>query len=124
MLGASTGGTRVVTDWGWLPPSAQIGTTGVSVQPRLYVALGISGAVQHVAGLGQPDHVVAVNTDPSCPMMAMADLAVVADAPRVLDALARRLRAVTRASAGAAPGGAPGPDDVAEPLVPASEAPS
>jgi electron transfer flavoprotein alpha subunit len=90
-LGASTGGTRVVTDWGWLPPSAQIGTTGVSVQPRLYLALGISGAVQHVAGLGQPDHVISVNTDPSCPMMAMADLAVVADAPAVLAALAARL---------------------------------
>jgi electron transfer flavoprotein alpha subunit len=57
----------------------------------LYIAWGISGAVQHVASLGQPDHVVSVNTDPSCPMMAMADHALVADAPRVHEALARLL---------------------------------
>lgn len=92
-LGAVAGATRVATDAGWAPPSAQIGTTGVSVDPRLYVALGVSGAVQHVAGLGRPRHVVAVNLDRSCPMMTMADLAVVADAPAVLAELARRLGA-------------------------------
>jgi electron transfer flavoprotein alpha subunit len=92
-LGASMGGTRVVTDRGWIEHARQIGTTGVAVSPRLYLAFGISGAVQHTAGLGTPDHVVAVNTDEHCPMMAMADLAVVADANAVLDALARRLGA-------------------------------
>lgn len=90
-LGAATGATRVVTDWGWAPERAQIGTTGVSVNPQLYVAFGISGAVQHVTGLGRPDHVIAVNTDGSCPMMALADLAVVADAPAVIAELASRL---------------------------------
>jgi electron transfer flavoprotein alpha subunit len=90
-LGASMGATRVVTDAGWVGHERQIGTTGVVVDPRLYLAFGISGAVQHTAGLGHPDHVVSVNVDPHCPMMAMADLAVVADAPAVLDALARRL---------------------------------
>jgi electron transfer flavoprotein alpha subunit len=90
-LGAALGATRVVTDRGWVPHERQIGTTGVAVDPRLYVAIGISGAVQHTAGLGRPDHVVAVNTDPSCPMMAMADLAVVADGPAVLEGLARLL---------------------------------
>jgi electron transfer flavoprotein alpha subunit len=90
-LGAALGATRVVTDRGWVAHERQIGTTGVAVDPRLYVAIGISGAVQHTAGLGRPDHVVAVNTDPSCPMMAMADLAVVADGPAVLDELARLL---------------------------------
>lgn len=90
-LGATPGATRVATDAGWMPARAQIGTTGVSVAPRLYVAIGISGAIQHVAGLGRPDHVVAVNVDPSCPMMAMADLALVSDGPAVLAELAARL---------------------------------
>lgn len=90
-LGASVGATRVVTDAGLLPHERQIGTTGVSVHPRLYVAFGISGAAQHTGGIGDPEHLVAVNLDPSCPMMAMADLALVADARATLEALARRL---------------------------------
>lgn len=90
-LGASMGGTRVVADWGWIPFERQIGSTGVSVAPRVYLAFGISGAVQHTAGLGLPGHVIAVNLDGSCPMMTMADLAIVADAPATLEALAVRL---------------------------------
>lgn len=90
-LGASYGATRVVTDLGWAPFDRQIGTTGVVVQPSVYVAVGISGAVQHVSGIGQPEVVVAVNTDASCPMMAMADLAVVTDAAAFTRALAERL---------------------------------
>lgn len=92
-LGASVGGTRVVTDAGWLPFERQIGTTGIAVSPRLYLAFGISGAVQHTTGLGAPEHILSVNVDASCPMMTMADVAVVADAPAVLDELAARLRA-------------------------------
>jgi electron transfer flavoprotein alpha subunit len=98
-LGASAGATRVVTDAGWMSYERQIGTTGVSVDPELYIAFGISGAAQHVGGLGAPDHVVSVNTDPSCPMTAMADLGIVADAPAVLAELAKRL-GVTGPSAG------------------------
>jgi len=90
-LGASAGATRVVTDAGWMSYDRQIGTTGVSVNPELYIAFGISGAAQHIGGLGTPDHVVSVNTDPSCPMTAMADLGIVADAPAVLRELAKRL---------------------------------
>jgi electron transfer flavoprotein alpha subunit len=90
-LGASAGATRVVTDAGWMGYDRQIGTTGVAVTPGLYIAFGISGAAQHVGGLGTPDHVVSVNTDPSCPMTAMADLGIVADAPAVLAGLADRL---------------------------------
>jgi electron transfer flavoprotein alpha subunit len=92
-LGASMGATRVITDRGWVGHERQIGTTGVVVDPDLYLAFGISGAVQHTAGLGTPAHVVSVNTDPHCPMMQMADLAVVADANAVLDELHRRLGA-------------------------------
>ncbi len=90
-LGASMGATRVVTDAGWVGHERQIGTTGVVVDPRLYVAFGISGAVQHTSGLGDPQHMVSVNLDPHCPMMALADLAVVADASAVLRALAGQL---------------------------------
>jgi electron transfer flavoprotein alpha subunit len=90
-LGASLGATRVVTDRGWVGHERQIGTTGVVVDPRLYVAFGISGAVQHTSGLGQPDHIISVNTDPSCPMMQLADLAVVSDANAVLAELVARL---------------------------------
>jgi electron transfer flavoprotein alpha subunit len=86
-LGASMGATRVVTDKGWVAHERQIGTTGIVVDPRLYLAFGISGAVQHTSGLGTPDHIVSVNTDATCPMMQLADLAIVADANAVLDAL-------------------------------------
>ncbi|MEV4729213.1 mycofactocin-associated electron transfer flavoprotein alpha subunit [Saccharopolyspora sp. NPDC049426] len=91
-LGASAGATRVITDAGWAGHDRQIGTTGVVVDPELYVALGISGAAQHTGGLGRPEHVVSINTDPSCPMTAMADLGIIADAPEVLRELDRRRR--------------------------------
>jgi len=90
-LQASVGATRVVTDRGWIGHERQIGTTGVVVDPRLYVAFGISGAVQHTSGLGRPDHIISVNTDAHCPMMQLADVAVVADANAVLDALLEQL---------------------------------
>ena len=92
-LKASLGATRAATDVGWVDPRRFIGVTGTSANPRLYIALGISGAVQHVNGIGRPDHIISVNTDPGCPMMAVADLAVVADAPSVVDELAQRLGA-------------------------------
>ncbi|MFM2183638.1 MAG: hypothetical protein RJB61_1932 [Actinomycetota bacterium] len=87
LIGASAGATRVVTDRGWAPHTRQIGTTGVVVDPDLYVAFGISGAVQHTAGLGTPEHVISVNTDGHCPMMQLADLAIISDANATLDHL-------------------------------------
>jgi electron transfer flavoprotein alpha subunit len=90
-LGASYGASRVAADAGWVSQDRFIGTTGVAVDPELYIAFGISGAVQHVSGLGDPDHIIAVNTDTSAPMMAMADLAIETDARALLDELARRL---------------------------------
>ena len=90
-LGASAGATRVATDAGWTGHERQIGTTGVTIRPDLYVAFGVSGATQHVGGLGAPRHVVSVNTDPACPMTAMADLGLVTDARALLLELARRL---------------------------------
>ena len=61
------------------------------IDPELYLAFGISGAVQHTAGLGQPQHILSVNTDPHCPMMQLADLAIVCDANAALDALEARM---------------------------------
>lgn len=90
-IGASLGGTRVASDAGWIPFERQIGTTGVAVDPKVYLAFGISGATQHTSGLGDPDHIISVNTDPSCPMMTMSDVAIVSDAHAVLDALERKL---------------------------------
>ncbi len=110
-LEASAGATRVVTDAGWMSYDRQIGTTGVAVSPELYVAFGISGAAQHVGGLGAPEHVVSINTDPSCPMTAMADLGIVADAPAVLAELADQLGLAIagRPGAMARPDGKTGP---------------
>jgi electron transfer flavoprotein alpha subunit len=98
-IGASMGATRVITDRGWVPHERQIGTTGVVVDPQLYLAFGVSGAVQHTSGLGAPDHIISVNTDGHCPMMQLADLAIVADANATLDHLQRLL---TEPGAGAA----------------------
>jgi electron transfer flavoprotein alpha subunit len=89
-LGGSAGATRVATDAGWAAYSRQIGTTGVTIDPDLYIAFGISGATQHVSGLGTPRHIVSVNTDGACPMTAMADLGLVTDAPQLLVELAHR----------------------------------
>jgi len=92
-IGGVMGATRVITDRAWVHHDRQIGTTGVVVDPTLYLSFGVSGAVQHTAGLGHPDHVVSVNTDPHCPMMAMSDLAVVSDANATLDELLALLSA-------------------------------
>ncbi|MEI7617749.1 MAG: mycofactocin-associated electron transfer flavoprotein alpha subunit [Actinomycetota bacterium] len=92
-LEASMGATRVITDRGWIGHDRQIGTTGVVVDPQLYIAFGISGAVQHTSGLGQPDHIISVNLDPHCPMMQLADLAIVSDANDVVNQLLSKLDA-------------------------------
>lgn len=86
-LGASMGVTRVITDRGWAEHNRQIGTTGVVVDPDLYISFGISGAVQHTSGLGDPNHIISVNTDAHCPMMQISDVAIVSDANAVLGAL-------------------------------------
>jgi electron transfer flavoprotein alpha subunit len=90
-IGGVMGATRVITDRAWVHHDRQIGTTGVVVDPDLYVSFGVSGAVQHTSGLGHPDHIISVNTDPHCPMMAMSDLAIVSDANETLDELLKLL---------------------------------
>ncbi|HEX4599442.1 MAG TPA: electron transfer flavoprotein subunit alpha/FixB family protein [Burkholderiaceae bacterium] len=86
-LGAAEGASRVVCDLGHLPRDRQIGASGVVVEPRAYLAFGISGAPQHLQGIAQCERVVAVNSDPHAPMLQRADLAIVADVQQVMPAL-------------------------------------
>jgi electron transfer flavoprotein alpha subunit len=102
-IGGVMGATRVITDRTWVHHDRQIGTTGVVVDPDLYLSFGVSGAVQHTSGLGHPDHIISVNTDPHCPMMMMSDLAIVADANETLDELLRQLGGVNEARPALAP---------------------
>ncbi len=93
LLGGVVGVSRVVTSEGWRPHSMQVGQTGTKITPDLYLACGISGAIQHFAGCGGARHIIAINTDPSAPMMTRADYAVVGDLHAVLPALIEALRA-------------------------------
>lgn len=94
VLGASLVATRKVTDKGWLPRSRQVGLTGVHVDPRLYIAIGISGRTNHVVGLRHTGTIVAVNSDPGAAMFEMADYGLVGDWQQVVPPLVERLRVV------------------------------
>jgi electron transfer flavoprotein alpha subunit len=92
LLGGVVGVSRVVTSEGWRPHSMQVGQTGTKITPDLYLACGISGAIQHFAGCSGAKHIIAINTDPSAPMMTRADYAIVGDLHQVLPALIEALR--------------------------------
>lgn len=91
-LGGSVGATRVVVDLGWLPKDRQVGQTGKTVTPRLYVACGISGATAHTIGMKDAATIIAINTDAAAPIFKIAHLAVQADVSGVLPVLAARCR--------------------------------
>jgi electron transfer flavoprotein alpha subunit len=91
-LGGELGASRPVVDAGWLDHSHQVGTTGQVVSPKLYVACGISGAIQHVAGMKRAEFVVAINKDRDAPIGEVADVLVVADIMQFVPALTERLR--------------------------------
>jgi electron transfer flavoprotein alpha subunit len=92
LLGGVVGVSRVVTSEGWRPHTQQVGQTGTKITPDLYLACGISGAIQHIAGCSGAKHIVAINTDPTAPMMSRADYAVVGDLHAVIPALIAALR--------------------------------
>ena len=87
MLGGAVGGSRVVTSLGWRPHSDQIGQTGLRIAPDLYIACGISGAIQHIVGCKAAKRILAINTDPESPIMAVADYAVIGDLSTVVPAI-------------------------------------
>lgn len=89
VLGATEGASRVAVDDGFMPRFRQVGATGTWVTARVYVAVGISGAIQHMQGIGQCDKVVAINTDAGCDMVKRADLSVIGDSGEILGELIR-----------------------------------
>jgi electron transfer flavoprotein alpha subunit len=92
VLGGEFGGSRPVAQAGWIAPERQIGQTGKTIRPKLYIAAGISGAIQHRVGVEGADVIVAINTDPKAPIMDFATYAIVGDALQILPALTEALR--------------------------------
>ena len=92
VLGGAVGATRAVTDLGWVPSVHQVGLTGTSVAPDLYIAIGVSGAVQHVAGITRAKTIVAINSDREASIFQMAAFGVVGDARAIVPAFVERVR--------------------------------
>jgi electron transfer flavoprotein alpha subunit len=94
VLGGAVGATRAAVYAGWYPRAAQIGQTGKTVSPKLYLALGVSGAVQHRVGMQSSKLIVAINKDPAAPIFECSDLAVIGDlhaiVPQLVDLLKQR----------------------------------
>ena len=100
-IGAAIGASRAVVDSGWIPYRHQVGLTGRTVRPKLYVACGISGQIQHLAGMSSSGTIVAINTDPECPMMQLASIAVVGDVNELLPLVTAEIKARRGAAAAA-----------------------
>ena len=94
MLGGAVGCSRAVTSLGWRPHADQVGQTGTRIAPELYIACGVSGAIQHMVGCKGAKRILAINTDPGAPIVAQADYAVIGDLHQVVPALGAEIRKV------------------------------
>ena len=92
LLGGAVGVSRVVTSNGWRPHTQQVGQTGQRIAPDLYIACGISGAIQHIVGCKSAKRILAINTDAESPIMALADYAVIGDLHQVVPAISAEIR--------------------------------
>ena len=92
LLGGAVGVSRAVTSAGWRPHAEQIGQTGLRIAPDLYIACGISGAIQHIVGCKAAKHILAINNDPDSPIMEKASYAVIGDLRTIVPAISAEIR--------------------------------